>query len=248
MPVRPDRSDSTQQILVDGAGTRLARFVPDEQDGRPAAYRFELETAIEQAVPAILAELRGWRISADETLGSALVASGACPVRHLHILRRDLRSAPARYPSGHAGLDLRPVDRPAEDLLDAFRAAFPSTHVDGPRQHPRDLENVLSGALGPILDASGLALDADGRVRAAVLVTDSAFPPPVSGPWIMECFRDPHPRYAGAGRALLERALARGARAGLARIGLTVTHGNPARRLYHSLGFARVQTRLSVDL
>jgi hypothetical protein len=246
VPVRPDPSVPARRVLADGAGTLLARFLPDEQDGRPTAHAFELETSLEQALPAILRDLRGWRIGADEALGTALLAAGARPVRHLHLLRRDLRAAPAtRASAAPAGLDLRPADRPAEDLVDAFRAAFPPSHPDGPREHPRtELATILSGALGPLLDASALAVDGEGRVRAAVLVTAS----PVTGPWIMECFRDPGPSYAGAGRALLERALLHATRAGLATLGLTVTHGNPAQRLYDALGFANVRTVLSVDL
>jgi ribosomal protein S18 acetylase RimI-like enzyme len=62
----------------------------------------------------------------------------------------------------------------------------------------------------------------------------------------MELFRDPaHP---GTGRALLERALQRAAAAGLPALGLAVTDGNPAARLYEAVGFRRVLSSRSVDL
>jgi len=56
--------------------------------------------------------------------------------------------------------------------------------------------------------------------------------------WITELFRDPAAR--GAGRALLRRALAHATHPGLPAIGLSVTHGNPARRLYAEHGFREV--------
>ena len=58
----------------------------------------------------------------------------------------------------------------------------------------------------------------------------------------MELFRDPGAR--GAGRALLERALRAHGRA----LGLAVTDGNPAERLYAAARLRRVFTAFSVDL
>jgi hypothetical protein len=62
------------------------------------------------------------------------------------------------------------------------------------------------------------------------------------GPWVMEVFREPGAR--GAGKALLQRALVLSEGS----LGLAVTHGNPAERVYASLGFKRIFTAYSVDL
>jgi ribosomal protein S18 acetylase RimI-like enzyme len=56
------------------------------------------------------------------------------------------------------------------------------------------------------------------------------------------------PGHPGTGRALLARALRIAARDGLPGLGLAVTHGNPAARLYEDLGFRRILSGMSVDL
>jgi GNAT superfamily N-acetyltransferase len=99
------------------------------------------------------------------------------------------------------------------------------------------LARMLGGGYGPLLDCSGVALR-DGRVVGAIVCTR------LDGePWVLEVFREPGAR--GAGRALLERALALCEGPTL---GLAVTEGNPAVRLYEALGFERVHTAYSVDL
>jgi GNAT superfamily N-acetyltransferase len=242
------------QVLVDVAGTRLGSFIRGERDGRPSAELFELESAVEQAVPVVLADLRGWRIIAGEELGPALVAAGGRLFRHSHVLTRDLVAHPAAD-AGPAppGLELAPANRPAADLVDAYRAAFPPEHPDGAARVDEDpLEEmrriVEQQIAGPVLDCSGIAVDRHGNVRAAVIITDSGGTPPFGGPWVAECFRHPDAAYRGAGRALLERTLVAATRAGLPAIGLAVTHGNPAHELYLKLGFSLVFTAYSVDL
>jgi GNAT superfamily N-acetyltransferase len=137
------------------------------------------------------------------------------------------------------------ADRPAADLLPAFRAAHPPGPPDHDPEPEAHLEATLAGTgFGPLLDCSGLALDAEGRVIGAILITDIGGEPPFKGPWVIEVFRDPaHP---GTGRALLERALHRGA--GLPGLGLAVTEGNHARGLYAALGFRTVFSTLAVDI
>lgn len=251
VPVLGDPSRPSGRVLADREGAPLGRFVEDTVEGRPVARLFERSVSVERALGPILRELRGWRVAADPELGHELVLAGARHVRYLHVLSRDLVVAPAAgTPAAPPGLQLRALDRPAADLVPAFRSAFAEGHVDGRRDSPlEELEGVLSGAtLGPVLSCSGLAVDADANVRAAVIVNDSPLGPPLRGPWIAECFRDRAPAYAGAGRALLERTLALATSAGLETIGLTVTHGNRARQLYESLGFREVRSIYSVDL
>ncbi len=250
MPVRPDPSRPGRKLLTDHAGTPLGRFLEGERDGRPTADLFEPEAPAE----AVIAQLEGWRITTSEAFGRELVAAGATLARHVHVLTRDLRTEPAAEarPAPH-GLLLTPANRPAEDLVGAYRSAFSPDHIDGAtrvHEDPREqLDAILTGRLvGPVLDCSGLAVDRDGSVRAAVIVTAAPGPRPFGGPWIAECFRDRDARYAGAGRALLERALVLATRAGLPAMGLAVTHGNRAQSLYAALGFRPALTVFSVDL
>jgi ribosomal protein S18 acetylase RimI-like enzyme len=65
---------------------------------------------------------------------------------------------------------------------------------------------------------------------------------------VAELFRRPGDDIRGAGRALLEATAAAATRAGLPALGLAVTDGNPAQRLYESLRFERVLSSLVVVL
>ena len=244
MPIIPAPDGSERRTLTDADGVALAHYAHAERDGRVVADLFELEVPVERALPLILAELRGMRVAGSEALGRALIAAGATPGRHAHLYSHDLRERPAIT----AGFALTPVDRPAAELLPAYLAAHPPEHVDTPVIASEDslqhLTGVLAGGLGPMLGCSGLALEA-GRVVGAILVAEATdAPPPVGGPWVMELFRAPDA--PGAGRALLQRALALCEGPTL---GLAVTEGNGrAVRLYEALGFERVLTVYSVDV
>jgi GNAT superfamily N-acetyltransferase len=138
-------------------------------------------------------------------------------------------------------------------------------------EHPEiELDQIIAGRMmGPLLGCSGLALRADGTVAAAILVNDSGGELPAGGPWIAQFFRHPDRRPGllggelsipaalgrpvagearGAGAPLLRRALALATLDGLPAIGLAVTDGNPAQRLYEAHGFAEVRNLLTVEL
>ena len=249
MPLRTDPTHPGWTVLEDRAGRRLGRFIASER----RAELFEPEADVETVVAAIRRELAGWRVVAREPLGRALIDSGGRLCRHSHLLSRDLHADPVTEAASLPG-DLEPqaANRPAADLVPAFKAAFPPRHVDGAARVHEDpheeLERILiRGIAGPVLGCSRLAVDAAGDVHAAVIVTDLEGEPPFGGPWIAECFRDRDPRHAGAGRALLEHALLQATRDGLPCVGLAVTHGNRARELYAELGFRETFTALSVD-
>lgn len=245
MPVVADLERPERRKLVDADGVPLARFVQDARDGRLVADLFELEVPVERALPTILAELRDMRVAGSEALGRALVAAGGTPARHAHVYSHDLCERPT--PRLPAGLRFAAADRPAGDLLAAYLSSHPPDHVDAHVLTGEDsrahLARILSGELGRSLEGSALAIDDEDRVVAAILVNEfAATDPPFGGPWVMELFRAPGAR--GAGRALLERALA----VTEGTLGLAVTDGNPAERLYVELGFERVFTAYSVDL
>jgi GNAT superfamily N-acetyltransferase len=105
-----------------------------------------------------------------------------------------------------------------------------------PEDPALDLAPLLDGRqVGPLLGASALAVDDRDRVVGAAIVNRAGGTPPEAGPWLSQLFRAPTHR--GAGRALLEHVLAALTAAGEEALGLTVTDGNPAERLYRALGF-----------
>jgi ribosomal protein S18 acetylase RimI-like enzyme len=222
---------SEWRSLRDDDGTVIARYL---DVGRGTADLLELDVPVERAVPIVLRELRGMRVAGPVELAHALVAAGARPLRHAHVYSHALETLPDEPPG------LRPLDRPPEDLLAAYDAAFPPGHPD--RTQP-PLPHLAAIVAEGLLDASGIAVDGDAVVGAVLVGELHDADPPLGGPWVMEVFRDP--RYPGVGRALLERALARVPGPSL---GLAVTEGNPARRLYERLGFRRLLTSFTVQL
>src|SRR5689334_23355185 len=94
MPLYPDPDRPGWLTLTDSGGARVGRFLRAERDGRAMADLFEPAVSPETAVPAILADLRGWRIGADAALGEALIAAGARPIRHAHVYTHDLKAMP----------------------------------------------------------------------------------------------------------------------------------------------------------
>ena len=229
----------------------MGRYERLERDGAVYADLFARESgvALQLVAETVLSEMRGMRIAGDEELGRALIAAGGKPLRHAHLMSRDLARDPApdRWPDA-PGVRLTDVDRPAVDLVDAFRAAYPPGHPDHREEPPErtlaDLESWISGRdFGPLLPGSGLAVAPDGRVVGAILLGTLPGDPPENGPWVIELFR--HPDHRGVGRPLLERALAL---TPVPVLGLIVTEGNKARALYEDLRFKLVLTTLVVQL
>ena len=256
MPIDDDPTRPSGRLLRDREGALIARYVSSGRDGTGFADLFELGTGVtvERALPVVLEELSGRHVAGDEPLGRAIVAAGGRAGRHAHVMSRDLRADPAppewRDPPAPRGLTLGPVDRPAADLTPAALAAYPAdhpdnAHLDRPIDHGRELAGLVAGnAVGPLLPCSGIAVDRHGAVVGVVLVNHDKAPPPYGGPWVTQVFRGPGG--SGAGRVLLQRALGLATAAGLPSLGLAVTHGNPARRLYQDLGFKLLITAFTV--
>jgi GNAT superfamily N-acetyltransferase len=236
-----------RELLRDDGGA-VATYERGERAGAVYADLFRREPGVspERAAQAVLEQLRGMRIAADEPVGRLLLEAGGTSLRHAHLMSHDLVERPRwREPPGYRLTD---VDRPAADLLDAYRAAFPPGHVDhrdvSPEQSLAELEAHVSGAeFGPLLRGSGLAVAGDGTVAGAILLGTLPEDDALSGPWVIEVFR--HPDHRGVGRRLVERALAL---ADVSRLGLIVSEGNPARGLYEALGFRHVWTALVVQI
>lgn len=185
-------------------------------------------------------------------------AAGARLVRHAHDMALDLTSLrPASDwmdPALPRDLRLEPVIRPASELAAAATAAYVPGHPDAgpsPDEVEDRLRQVLSGQVtGPLLPQASAAIveTGSGSVAAAVLVTrlgaTSWWP---GGPWVAEIFVVPARQGHGLGRTLLLRSAAVCHAAGAGRMGLSVTDGNPAERLYAGVGFRRVRTVFVLD-
>lgn len=205
------------------------------------------------ALELLRAELSGWRMLTAPSDGEALLRAGARLKRHAHGMRRDLRSDPP--PREWARLvPARPLrvaacDRPASELLDAWREAFPPDHPDRVSDSDQQvlaelLQPLLTGrVLGPVLACSALVVDAEDRVVAGLVVNDRD-----GVPWVGDVFRRPAAEFAGLGGLLLRRAMAWLSEQGWHEVGLAVTVGNPAQRLYERLGFTITGTRMTLEL
>jgi hypothetical protein len=258
MPTAADPARPGGGLLLDDDGAVLARFVEGTRDGRPLADLVALEpgAGVERTAERILRELGGWKVAGDEDLGRALIALGAQPARHARVRSRDLRRDPApagwAEPATPAGVRIGPLDRPAAELAAMYEAAYPPEHADWrytgpPADYATDLADLLDGRIaGPRLALSRLATTAAGEPAGVLLVTELDEPPPFGGAWVAELFRRQGPELRGTGRALLQSGLAAATAAGRPAIGLAVSDGNPAERLYASLGFAVVLRSISV--
>ncbi|HKA68922.1 MAG TPA: GNAT family N-acetyltransferase [Actinomycetes bacterium] len=252
MPAQPvpDRS-----VLADPAGRKVLSFVPITigSERWVTEPRIPPGVRLDSVVPAVMRGLPGWIVDGDEELVTALIGAGARRRRHASTMVYDLTAT--QVPDEWAalplppGLSFAPVDPDPERLFATWLRAYPPGHPDAPGGNTRadfeaNLAPLVTGrALGPLLPVSGCVVDsaAPGRAVAVCLVNDR----PDEGPWISEVFRDPDPRYAGIGAALLRRTLWLASRAGVRSIGLAVTVGNPAQRVYEKVGFQVISTTLN---
>ena len=201
------------------------------------------------AAAAVLADpdLAGWLLSTDNpSLAARLIRVGAKPRRHAFVMQCDLRE-PFGEPVTDTRFTLAPMpdagDRAAwEAVLPSWRDAYPADHPD---HFPGDddtavafLRRLVDGTeLGRLHPASTLLTDSDGRPVAGIMVNVRLQDPPWGGPWIADIWRDPSLRGDGVGSVLIGHACRALAEDGFATLGLTVTHGNPARRSYERAGF-----------
>jgi GNAT superfamily N-acetyltransferase len=230
-------------------GRAIGRFDEGERDGVPMADLFDRDpgVGVDAAASAILAELRGWRIAADEELGRALLTAGGTFRRHGHGYSFDLRrDRPATW-DAPPGVRLTDIDRPVRELVASRTAAYPPGHPDHdaiPEDMEAELERFIHGGeFGPLLPGSGLAVLNDAVVGGLILANVPG-DPPRNGPWVIDVWRDP--ALPGVGRALLQRGLAL---VPVDVLGLLVSEGNdPARRSYERLGFRLFDSRIVVQL
>ena len=240
----------TVETLRDDAGRGLAdvEVIPR---GSPRADVVVLAADdVEAVAAAVWTRLPGFRVSVidDDHVADALVRRGGSPGRHLLVMELDLRASPPVARPGPVPIGPMEAARTA-DYGAIVSRAYPPGHPDHepsdaePDGAARTVAALLRGEqVGPWLpDASFDARD-DGRVLGAVLVSDmpSSMTYP-GGPWVTEIFVEPDAAGRGIGGALLARAATALAAGDRSTLGLAVTVGNPARRLYESLGFVTLQ-------
>jgi GNAT superfamily N-acetyltransferase len=243
-----------RRTISDSQGISVASFLPKVRDGRSWADRIQVLNP--SPAEPIFNQMPGWAVSCQSDLAAQLVALGAVVLRRAVWMSRDLGTDPPPAAWSQLlpgpGLRMASCDRPACDLLPAWRAAYPVIHVDhfaGDDETALRVRLVpqLAGNLhGPLLPFSTLVLDATDRVVAAVVVNDMDSEPPWNGPWITDLFRHPDPTYVGLGALLLRRVLAHAANAGVASVSLVVTEKNPAQRVYIRHGFRAADTTVTV--
>jgi GNAT superfamily N-acetyltransferase len=179
-------------------------------------------------------------VVAPVDLARQLLAAGARQRRHARLMTHDLRDVPAQ-------IDPRvvPLTASAEELIPVHQSAYRPDHPDYELSKDTSaIGQLLRGELvGPLLNASRMAVD-DGHIVGAAILNDFPGEPPHAGPWLSEIFRNP--AFGGIGRALLDGALAAAAADGLPALGLVVTGGNPAAGLYEDAGFRTVREDISV--
>lgn len=238
---------ATQRVsLLDRSGRHLLTYLPGTRDGRPWADNAALLAPAAEVAGTVMDQLKGWLVTVTPAFGAELLSHGAGLHRHAFTMARDLQPG---MPQPNAPADLRfvPCDRPASTIQPAVTAAFPPGHPDhldeedlAPAQ--TELEQLLAGSLaGPLLPCSLLAVDARQTVVAGCLVNQ--FSP---RPWITLMFRDPDRSPPGTGALLLEAVAARASQAGFTSVGLAVTAGNPAQRVYQRAGFRELDESFTV--
>ncbi|HEY5887582.1 MAG TPA: GNAT family N-acetyltransferase, partial [Acidimicrobiales bacterium] len=107
------------------------------------------------------------------------------------------------------------------------------------------IRGYLAGEIvGPLLTDASAEARLNGVLVGVNIVSDMPADDEYDGgPWITDLFVDPSAQGHGVGRALLGHALTQLTASGRDRLGLAVTLGNPARRLYEALGFVEQGTR-----
>lgn len=246
------------EAVHDARGRTVARYLRTERDGLPCADLVERAEgrAVAEVVAALCAACPGWLAVTEEAgLATALRSAGAAPRRHAFVLELDLAvTAPGGHAPVPADVELVPLEAVPAGLAAVLLAAYPPGHPDfrprTPEQTLQDLQDyVLGRGRWRRLPAGVVALRAGEPVGAAIVNRHRVptWPEPIA--WLTELFRAPDPGLRGLGAALLDAAVAasRGV-SGIAAVGLSVTAGNPARRLYEGRGFRQAQESWTVLL
>jgi hypothetical protein len=226
--------------LSDDGGPVL-RYVEGVRDLLPIADRATVapgRTVIE-AVASAMSQLPGWKLATeDPELAEAMIAAGAVQTRHAYVMSADPsmhRDAPVVEIVPRSSIDVR-------EFLPGWLASLPPGHPDHEDgTHEEIIERCWDWYDEPQWLArehrsSGLVVS-DGRVVAGIIISLRPQPVPYGGPWVHDVWRVPGESVPGTGAALIAQAMRLLDEDGLTTLGLAVSAGNPARRVYDRLGF-----------
>lgn len=253
MSVLKDPDNQDWSLLVAGDGRRLARLRLRDDPVERVAGQFSVlhGAAMGDVVDRACAELRGARLATvDEDLVAAMVNAGVPLERSSTDLVHSLDHIPAAdRPSQGWSLDSATWD---EALMPVLEDAYRHPHPDagGARQLADVLREVFEqrqpGAVLP--GASARLREPNGVVRGHVLTVVRVPWASSSLAWVMDVALHSSARGRGMGRMLLLHALHGTKRVGIDGLGLTVTHGNPARALYEAVGFRMLRRSWSLRI
>jgi hypothetical protein len=221
--------------LSDEVGPVL-RYVEGVRDLLPIADLATVapgRTVIEAAAAA-MSQLPGWKLATeDPELAEAMIQT-----RHAYVMSADPsihRDAPVVEIVPRSSIDVR-------EFLPGWLAASPPgdpDHEDGTDQEI--IERCWDWYDEPVWLArehrsSGLVVS-DGKVVAGIIISLRPQPVPYGGPWVHDVWRMPGDSVPGTGAALIAQAMRLLDEDGLTTLGLAVSAGNPARRVYDRMGF-----------
>jgi mycothiol synthase len=244
----PISEDADGAVLSDGHGVPLARFGWRDEGGEQVALMFRPSSGVpaDRAARAGVRELAGHRIkSNDEEAARALIGAGCTLVRAATDMQRGFDEPIPEAPVAD-GWSIVPHDWD-DDLAVALNAAYGPDHPDqGDR--PTRLRSLTEGekALTVLPGATARLKDPGGRSMGEVFTVGPVPWGSVPMSWVLDLAVGPGGQGRGFGAALLAYAMSGTRQAGLAIVGLTVTDGNPARRLYDRMGFRPVRRHFEV--
>ncbi len=220
----------------------MLEYVVGERDTLPIAdlARVAVGRTTGEAAATACAHLPGWLLaSRDHDLIEVLLEAGAVERRHAFVMRATLDTETTAEPGDVP--DVVPLPEVAA-LYPSWRRAYPLGHPD---YEPGTDDDVIARCFAhvdtpeyrAVLHRSSGAVLTDGAVMAAIVVDLRPEPSPYGGPWISDIWVDPQYAGQGIGARLIGRAKHLLAEDGYTTLGLAVTHGNPARRVYERVGF-----------
>lgn len=190
---------------------------------------------------AVVRQLRGHRLAVrDADLADALVERGAELLRASWLMALAL---PAGVEAPDA--DVRPLRDAADEYGEIVWRAYPPGHPDHdmleatPADAARTVQGYLDGRIvGPLLRDASCEAWTDGRLAGMCVISRMPADDEYGGSaWVTDVCVLPDTQGRGLGRAMLAHAIGRLSTDGEPTLGLAVTRGSPARKLYDSLGF-----------
>jgi GNAT superfamily N-acetyltransferase len=232
-----------QLMLQDGAGRRVGIALVDRA-GEPsprALLATDTDVAPSDMADAVVRQLRQHRLSTRQrALADALVERGAELVRASWLM---VMALPAEVDTGET--DIRPLRDAPDEYGELVWRAYPPEHPDHDMLEatPADAAGTIRGYLdgrivGPLLRAASCEAWSDDRLAGMCVISRMPADDEYEGsPWVTDVCVVPDVQGQGLGRAMLAHSIRTLSDAGETSLGLAVTQGSPARRLYDALGF-----------